>query len=82
LIYDTSHLDKGSLGFLECTDVFGETAPVQRVRKWTTSDGNSYNMRAANLENRIIMVARHPAAFGIANPVPDRFERLPDGKGN
>lgn len=37
---------------------------------------NSYCTRMADFNNRICMVARHPAAFGISSPVGDKFTIL------
>lgn len=31
------------------------------------------NVRGADLENRVVMAARHPAAFGVVGNVPDEF---------
>lgn len=32
------------------------------------------NVRGAGLEQRVVMCARHPAVFGLAGNVPDKFE--------
>lgn len=74
LIYDVSHISDGMIGFIECTDVYDASKPIQRTRPW--EDLKTYYSRAINLESRICMVARHPAAFGITNPVPNKFESI------
>lgn len=56
---------------LECTDVY--TAGMGRAG---LGDDTSLfgNLRAAGQDNRVVMAARHPAAWGKAGNVPNNFE--------
>lgn len=56
---------------LDCTNSVGTNYPIVMTKSWGVSE--RLQARAYDLYKRIVMVARHPAAIGKQNPVPDKF---------
>ena len=69
LVYDITEFGPT---ILECTSVYSAALGRCGLGPDTTVFGN---VRGADQENRVIMAARHPAAFGIAGNVPEKFDK-------
>ena len=67
IVYDIT--DDGPT-IIECTNAFTNPIGKSGLGNDVTRFGN---VRGADLENRVVMAARHPAAFGIDCNVPDSF---------
>lgn len=67
IITNASGIMDCDLTFTECSTYFGSAIGVSKISH--TSTANVF--RAGEIMDRIVMVARHPAAFGIENLVPD-----------
>lgn len=62
----------GDITFLECSTYYASSVGTAKLS--ATADANI--VRAAELFDRIVMVARHPAAFGHAPNVPDVITKI------
>ena len=60
----------------DCTNAYAEPIVISRSTLASTNavDDTFSNAKAAYEQNYVVMVARHPAAFGIRGNVPDIFE--------
>lgn len=66
IITNSTNIADNDLTFVECTPYFDSALGVAKISHATTA--NSF--RAVEIIDRIVMVARHPSAFGISSPVP------------
>jgi hypothetical protein len=60
--------------FVHSMDFLGASTPITST--YADASSNWDRTYYAALENTICMVARHPAAFGISNPVGDKFTKI------
>lgn len=67
IVYDIT--DDGPT-VIECTNAFTNPIGKSGLGNDVTKFGN---VRGADLENRVVMAARHPAAFGVTCNVPNNF---------
>jgi hypothetical protein len=72
IITDANNLAGNELEFYECSPYYGSY--IGRASISMTTIGNSF--RAVDIADRIVMVARHPIAFGITSTVPNTITTI------
>ena len=70
IVYDKS--EDGILTIIESSNAFAAAIGKSGLGENVTKFGN---VRGAGQEQRVVMCARHPVAFGLAGNVPKAFER-------
>ena len=74
VVHRVDRISEGHIGVIHCTDYAGKTFPFIYTNGW--SESNFDKTYDAHLNQMIVMFARHPAAFGKAGNVPDRFTAI------
>lgn len=76
IVTNVSNKANGDLTIMECTPYFGTaTGGNVGTSKISSKDG-AVKVRFAQLMDRFVMCARHPAAWGIASNVPEKFTTI------
>lgn len=71
IVTNVSRISEGKIGISHCMDYIGVNTPFSYTNGWgTTNFDKVYN---AFLTNNIVMIARHPAAFGVPSNLGDKF---------
>ena len=58
--------------FIDCSSYWTNTINTSKLSHSTMKNA----VQSLNLSNRIVMVARHPSAFGYTNDVPSTFSKI------
>ena len=69
VVSGVSNINKGYINIVECSPWDSTPFSYRNI-------GSSYDsdrVRAANLSNRVCMVARHPSAFGVESNLGNKF---------
>lgn len=69
IVYDKD--ENGIITLMECTNAFAAAIGKSGLGENVTKFGN---VRGAGQEQRVVMCARHPVAFGLAGNVPAQFD--------
>lgn len=72
IVTNTADLANGDMTILEASNFYTSNIGTAKL----SHSANANKVRAANLLDRIVFVARHPAAFGVAANVPDKFTAI------
>lgn len=71
IVTNVSRISEGKIGFSHSMDYIGANTPFSYSTGWGTTNWDKvYN---AFLTNNIVMIARHPAAFGVPSNLGDKF---------